>query len=76
MKRTYHFNNPQDMIDLAIEVQSNVYWGRRFHIDDEADSRHYREFWDLVNSYINTEDTYSVSVVIEDGYVTFNTESK
>ena len=52
MKRVYEFSNIQDMIDLAREVQSRVYWSSSFYLlssgsGDAIDSVGFSAFWDI-----------------------------
>ena len=51
MTLKYMFSNPDHMIDLAKEVQSRVYWGGYFSIedgDDSSESLHWRHLWDAI----------------------------
>lgn len=62
--RTYKFNNPMDMAELAREIQTKVYWDNVFYLDkDGVDTVRYSEFWEYV---INGLDNGNVSVTIYD----------
>lgn len=48
--KKYMFDNAKDMIDLAQEIQTRVYWNMRFYYEeeDEIDSIAYKDFWALI----------------------------
>ena len=63
--RRYSMKDAQNMIDLAKYVQTKVYWGSSFYIDDEKQIR-YREFWDLASESLDAG--YSVVEITSSEY--------
>lgn len=69
MVKTYYFSDPLSMTDLAIDIQSRVYWGGYFYIDNNdinKDNEHinWKEFWNTVANEIDTKE--AIGVVIDD----------
>lgn len=66
MSRVYTFNDPQDMIELAMTIETKVYWGNSFYIDDEEYK--YTIFWSLCKDAL---DSGCTGVEIIDNEVVF-----
>lgn len=50
MSRTYSLNSPSDLMELAVHVQSLVYWGNTFYLGDNETRTSYREFWAICSA--------------------------
>lgn len=51
--QNYMFDDPMDMVRLAKEVQTCVYWGSYFYLSEEGEEFSYRLlFWDVIEEYI------------------------
>ena len=52
-KRMFRFDNPADMIKLAQEIQTQVYWKNSYYeegVDEGEEKNLYKHFWDHVDS--------------------------
>ena len=64
----YMFNNPENMITLAREIQSKIYWGERFYLREDEDSIHYDNFWDIAAQELEEG---AIGVIIEEDDIAF-----
>ena len=56
----YRLNSTSDIIDLAKEIQSLVYWNTSFFCENTQEYFKWIEFWSLVEDYIDTEEITAV----------------
>lgn len=68
MTRVYEFNNPQDMIDLAQKVQTEVYWNGYFRITEDNEVM-YKYFWEYCDQALY--DGFTKVEITSDNKITF-----
>ena len=66
---TYLFNRGCDMIDLALEIQTQVYWGGSFWCLNTEESVPWRQFWEYLRSY--DAEGYNGVRIFDNGDVNF-----
>lgn len=67
--KTFTFTNIEEMIALAKEIQSKVYWGYKFEYC--GDSFPYALFWDIVTNVLSADEGYKGVIIFESDEIDF-----